>query len=70
MSDPAHEERARATKAFKLTRLFLTVSIPVDDVRALSVEGWAHAAKLAKVRPPSEQTKALVIQWLDDSEER
>ena len=63
-----HEETARATKAFRLTRTLLDHEVPVSEARTFEAPQWEIVAKAARVNPPSPVTVALVLTWLAEQE--
>jgi len=72
MSRPnPYEHSARQLKIFRLVTEIERVSesvspgIRLDWVKSLSDEDWSRLAVLAAVRPPSEKTRALVLQALE-----
>ena len=70
MSDTAnaHEERARATKAFKLTTICRRYGIDSAEALTFADEQWRIVAGAAGVNPPSATTIGLVLTWLKESE--
>lgn len=58
------ETLARHRKATRLVEQFAAAGATVEQLKNLSQDGWAIAAESAKVRVPSDTTKALVIQLL------
>ena len=71
MSDTAsaHEERARATKAFKITTLLRRFEIRTEEARNFTEAQWRVVADAAGTNPPSPTTVALVLTWLEESEQ-
>lgn len=70
MSDmtSAHEERARATKAFKITTVCRRHGIDSAEARTFAAEQWRIVAGAAGTNPPSATTIGLVLTWLEESE--
>lgn len=64
MSDNEHEERARASKAFRLVRFAELQGWHADDVESFGDNQWRITADLAGVNPPSDRTKAIVLHVL------
>lgn len=61
-----YEAEARTRKAMALTTAALAArdgeGFTPEDVEAFTDDQWAELAEIAGVRPPSEVTKALVVQ--------
>ncbi len=53
----------REKKAHKLVAAARSVdaNVTADEIAALSDEDWANLTKLAGCRPPSDETKELVV---------
>jgi ribonuclease D len=63
-----HEARAR--KATKLADALRLLNCDCEVAAYLSEEGWERLAAFAEVRPPSWQTRAMVLDLLREREER
>jgi hypothetical protein len=63
----AHEERARANKAYAICSALQRHGIRADEASDFTPDQWVVVANAAKVNPPSTMTIALVIEWLSDS---
>jgi hypothetical protein len=69
-----HEERARQVKALQLTAVLRKAGAQADDfdeggnpMHRVN-EWWEMAAKTARVNPPSDATKRMVVAMLKASE--
>lgn len=65
MSTNEWEERARATKAYKIARILSLSDVgTLDEWRAASTEVRERVATIARVRVPSDQTWAMACDLL------
>lgn len=55
------EIRARAAKVEALIGVIRAHGVGIDLLEALPPSGWASLATAARVRPPSEETRAYVL---------
>ena len=60
-----YEERARATKAFKLARVLRLADVDADTYRHADDDFRAYVARKAKVREPSDASWQLAIDTLE-----
>lgn len=68
MATTAYEERARATKAYRLADVLTAHRSSASSAAALPDEGRTLVAELAGTRQPSEATWALVCEILAERE--
>ncbi len=60
-----YEMLGRRNKADKLVATIRRLEGTAGDVRGMSEKDWTNVAKLAKVNPPSQATRELVIEILE-----
>lgn len=63
-----HQQINRMEKARKLASVLRSARATSYQVGLLDAEAWGIAAQLAEVRPPGEETKLLVAEYLREAE--
>lgn len=63
-----HQQINRMEKARKLASILQSARATSYQVGLLDAEAWGIAAQLAEVRPPGEETKLLVVQYVREAE--
>jgi hypothetical protein len=59
-----HEDAARERKVTALLTVLLAAGHSAEDAETLWDEGWSYYARVAGVKPPSETTRARVVEAL------
>jgi hypothetical protein len=59
-----YEKLARLVKAFKLTGTSRFAGLSTDELGMFTEDQWASLSMVAKVNPPSEKTRKMVIDMM------